>query len=85
MSVRRRGFTLIELLVVIAIIAVLIGGVWMAQGAGILPGSFMSGDQTWLGIGLAVACVGLTLIYIALQRPRMQLRRRPPPGGQDSA
>jgi hypothetical protein len=39
---------------VLAAIAALVGLVWALQGAGILPGSFMSGDPVWLVIGLGL-------------------------------
>lgn len=74
-----------KVLIVIGGLAVVVGAVWMGQGAGLLPGSFMTGDQTWLGIGLAVACVGVALVFIALQRPRMTTRRRPPPSAGGDA
>ena len=78
-----------KVFIVIGGIAILVGGLWIGQGAGLIPGSFMTGDRTWLGIGLVVACVGLVLVYIALQRPRMTMRRRPtepdagPPAGDE--
>ena len=68
-----------KVLIAIGGVAVLLGALWMGQGAGYIPGSFMTGDQTWLGIGLVVVCVGLVLIYVALQRPRMTRRRRADP------
>jgi len=42
---------------VLAAIAALVGLVWALQGAGFLPGSFMSGDPLWLvaGLGLVAA------------------------------
>jgi hypothetical protein len=43
-------------------LAVLAGGVWMMQGLAILPGSFMSGDPTWIWIGAGTAAAGLGLI-----------------------
>ena len=39
---------------VFAAIAALVGLVWTLQGAGILPGSFMSGDAFWLVAGLGL-------------------------------
>ncbi|HXG25300.1 MAG TPA: hypothetical protein VNL94_00390 [Candidatus Binatia bacterium] len=39
---------------VLAAIAALVGLVWTLQGAGLLPGSFMTGDPLWLVIGLAL-------------------------------
>ena len=52
----------------LGIIALITGGVWILQGTGILPGSFMSGQGTWLLIGLVVAAVGLALIYNGIRR-----------------
>ncbi len=72
-----------KVLIVVGGIALLLGLLWIGQGAGLIPGSFMTGDRTWLGIGLAVACVGAVLVYVALQRPRMQ-RRRPPSSGPEA-
>jgi hypothetical protein len=53
---------------VLGIIALITGGVWILQGVGILPGSFMSGQSMWLLIGLVVAAVGLALIYNGIRR-----------------
>lgn len=52
----------------LGIIALITGGVWILQGVGILPGSFMSGQSMWLLIGLVVAAVGLALIYNGIRR-----------------
>jgi hypothetical protein len=40
-------------------LAVLVGGVWIGQGAGWIKGSFMTGSPTWLGIGLLCLVAGL--------------------------
>jgi len=49
----------------------LIGVIWVLQGAGVIGGSFMSGQKLWLGIGVVVAIVGLGLGYLGLgQRAR---------------
>ena len=53
-------------------LAVLVGGVWIGQGAGLIKGSFMTGSRTWLAIGLLCLVVGLLLIFVTL---------RPRPGG----
>jgi hypothetical protein len=50
---------------IIAIILLLIGVVWTLQGANILGGSFMTGQVTWLYIGIAVAIVGLGMLVWA--------------------
>jgi hypothetical protein len=49
-------------------LAVLVGGVWIGQGAGFIKGSFMTGSRTWLAIGLLCLVVGLLLIFLALRR-----------------
>ena len=45
-------------LVIVGIIVVLMGAVWALQGAWLLPATFMRGPL-WVGIGGAVALVGL--------------------------
>ncbi|MBI5162205.1 MAG: hypothetical protein HY996_12460 [Micrococcales bacterium] len=56
-------------LVVVGVIALAVGGVWIGQGAGLIPGSFMTGDRLWLTIGLVVAAVGLLLLVLGIRRP----------------
>lgn len=50
-------------------LAILVGGVWIGQGAGFIKGSFMTGSSTWLAIGLLCLVVGLLLLFLTL-RPR---------------
>ena len=54
---------------VLGVIALLVGAIWILQGAGVLPGSFMTGQRMWLVIGIVVAIAGLALTYRGLQRP----------------
>jgi hypothetical protein len=49
-------------------LAVLVGGVWIGQGAGLIKGSFMTGSGTWLAIGLLCLSGGLLLIFLAVKR-----------------
>lgn len=58
--------------IVLGVVALAIGGLWIGQGLGFIPGSFMTGDPKWFYIGLVVAIIGLVLIASALAR-----RRRP--------
>jgi len=60
---------------------VVVGGVWIGQGAGWIHGSFMTGDALWLVIGLVVAIVGLWLITGAL----WSRRTRVPPRAEHDA
>ena len=53
----------------LGVIAILAGGVWILQGSGVLPGSFMTGQRMWLIIGIIVGLVGLALAYNGIRRP----------------
>lgn len=44
---------------IVAIILVLIGGLWIAQGSNLMPGSVMSGKSMWLWIGVVAAIAGV--------------------------
>jgi hypothetical protein len=54
---------------VLGLIGLLVGGVWILQGSGALPGSFMTGQRMWLVIGIVVAIIGLALAYNGIRRP----------------
>jgi hypothetical protein len=54
---------------ILGLIAIFAGGVWIMQGTGVLPGSFMTGQRMWLVIGIIVALVGLALAYNGIRRP----------------
>jgi hypothetical protein len=54
---------------VIGGVAILAGAVWILQGAGVLPGSFMTGQRMWLIIGIVVAAIGVALAYNGIRRP----------------
>ena len=54
---------------ILGAIGILVGAVWILQGAGVLPGSFMTGQRMWLIIGIVVAIVGLALAYNGIRRP----------------
>jgi hypothetical protein len=55
--------------VVLGAVAILVGAVWILQGAGVLPGSFMTGQRMWLIIGVVVAIAGAALAYRGVRRP----------------
>jgi len=54
---------------ILGVIAILAGAVWILQGSGVIPGSFMTGQRMWLVIGIIVAIVGLALAYNGIRRP----------------
>ena len=55
-------------LVIIGGLMVLLGGIWLLQGTGVLPGSFMSGQSFWATVGLLVLLAGLALCAAGLFR-----------------
>ena len=54
---------------ILGVIAIFAGGVWILQGSGVMPGSFMTGQRMWLVIGIVVAIGGLALAYNGIRRP----------------
>lgn len=56
---------------VAAALAIIIGAVWILQGANILGGSFMSGQPLWLYIGIAGMIAGVIgLWWVNRRAPR---------------
>ena len=57
-------------LVVLGILVVLSGVVWIAQGLNLAfaPGSFMTGERTWVVIGAAAILIGLIMVGRARRR-----------------
>ena len=52
------------------VLLLLIGAVWIGQGLGYIPGSFMTGDIHWFWIGGAMVVAGLALgAGAVLRRP----------------
>ena len=49
-------------------LALLMGLIFAGQGANLIPGSFMTGDPTWLIIGIILAVIGVVLLAVALRR-----------------
>ena len=60
-------------LLAIGCLVVLVGLIWAAQGAGLFPypaDSFMLNQTQWVYRGLAVAAVGLVLIFLSRRMSR---------------
>ena len=53
---------------IVGALLVLLGAVWILQGANILGGSVMSGQNQWLYIGIILALVGAGIVYWARRR-----------------
>ena len=52
----------------IAVLLILAGLVWVFQGIGILPGSFMSGDPQWAINGAVTAIIGVGLFWFVSRK-----------------
>jgi hypothetical protein len=49
-------------LLIVGGLMILVGGVWLLQGLGILPGSFMTGQPFWAVMGAISLVVGGLLV-----------------------
>jgi hypothetical protein len=56
--------------VVLGALLALMGLVWIGQGFGYIPGSFMTGQLFWAFAGLVSLLLGAALLYAGLRRPR---------------
>ena len=54
-------------LLIVGGLMILMGGVWLLQGIGILPGSFMTGQMFWAVMGAAFLAVGGLVILAGLR------------------
>jgi len=52
-------------LTVIGITLLAVGGIWILQGIGVLPGSFMTGQTRWAVIGAITVVVGVAMLVVA--------------------
>ena len=55
---------------VLGVMLLVLGAVWMLQGTGVLPGSFMTGVRMWFWFGLAAALFGLALLIAGIRQSR---------------
>ncbi len=46
----------------------LVGLLWIGQGAGLIPGSFMTGQLLWLSLGIVCLLLGLALTLAPWRR-----------------
>ena len=59
------------LLSIVGAVLILAGAVWILQGVNILPGSFMSGNPTYAGLGVVSAVVGIVILVWANRKPKV--------------
>ena len=55
---------------VIALVLGLVGLVWLGQGLGYIPGSFMTGSQFWATIGTLLLVVAVGIVVLEARRSR---------------
>jgi hypothetical protein len=53
---------------IVGVLLILAGSVFILQGVGILPGSFMSGQIQWAFNGSMAALIGIGLLALANRR-----------------
>ena len=56
------------LLLVVGLLLCAAGVVWIGQGLGFIPGSFMTGDPFWAAAGGVALVVGVVLAASAIRR-----------------
>jgi hypothetical protein len=54
-------------LLIVGGLMILMGGVWLLQGIGILPGSFMTGQMLWAVMGALLLVVGGLLVIVGIR------------------
>jgi hypothetical protein len=52
-------------------LCLLTGCVWVFQGLGFLPGSFMTGEKKWAINGALLMVLGIALLLVANRRRRV--------------
>lgn len=50
------------------VLLMLLGAIWILQGANILGGSVMTGQSQWLYIGIVVVAIGAALLWFVRRR-----------------
>jgi len=57
-------------LIIVGGLVALMGAVWLLQGIGILPGSFMTGQTFWAVMGVVFLAVGGSLVFTGFRLNR---------------
>ncbi|HEX6925143.1 MAG TPA: hypothetical protein VF167_06915 [Longimicrobiaceae bacterium] len=58
------------LFAIVGALIALIGLVWLLQGMGLLPGSFMTGQRQWAVYGAVAIVAGVMIILLSRRRLR---------------
>jgi hypothetical protein len=57
-------------LLILGGLMILMGGVWLLQGIGVLPGSFMTGQVFWAIMGAVLLAVGGLVVLAGFRQNR---------------
>jgi hypothetical protein len=55
---------------ILGAILLFVGAVWVGQGVGLLPGSFMTGQLQWAIFGVALVLIGAWLLWSVMRGSR---------------
>lgn len=55
---------------VLCVVALVVGAVWIGQGIGLIPGSFMTGRLEWAFAGIGLVAAALVVIWLGPGRSR---------------
>ena len=58
------------LLFALVLVFELVGWVWILQGNGVLPGSFMSGEIVWAAIGILLVLIANAGLLVLIRSSR---------------
>jgi hypothetical protein len=53
---------------IVGLVLVIVGGIWVLQGIGVLPGSFMTGQIRWAVYGAISVAAGAAVLLAARRR-----------------
>ncbi|HYO43808.1 MAG TPA: hypothetical protein VES19_11475 [Candidatus Limnocylindrales bacterium] len=54
---------------VLAVVLALAGLVWLGQGLGFIPGSFMTGSLFWAAVGAVLLVLAVVIVALERRRP----------------
>jgi hypothetical protein len=56
-----------RLRLLVAVLFAVVGTIWVGQGLGVIPGSFMTGDRFWAVAGAAAIAIGAFIAWDAFR------------------
>lgn len=57
---------------IVGVILILLGLIWVGQGVGLIPGSFMTGQLFWAFAGAVCILIGTSALYFTFRRPKVK-------------